>query len=274
MRVPNIGLRWHFHRASEWPELAHIWDGVNAEAGGLPFLETAFLAPLLDQFARGDGIGCARASRRSRGRSGAVEPHRCWAGRHVSAIATATRALAGGAGRGRHGGGAKPAGALASIESGPWPDPARPAFAGAAGRWPMLDHTRLHRDRLGRCGRAVRDILGGSRQEPAHQHAQAAQQARERWHHASVRHRHRGCRRRRGHCRIWPPRDRRVEGRHGHCRASRQRPGSLLQRNDAQLLLDGPRPHLAAEVRRHGGRNGSVHRSRRHTGGAQDSLRP
>lgn len=54
MRVPDAGIRWEFHTAGEFPQLASMWDGVNADAGRLPFLESAFLAPLLDQFGRGD----------------------------------------------------------------------------------------------------------------------------------------------------------------------------------------------------------------------------
>ena len=54
MSVPDAGIRWELHPAGEFPRLARIWDGVNADAGGLPFLESAFLAPLLDLFGRGD----------------------------------------------------------------------------------------------------------------------------------------------------------------------------------------------------------------------------
>ena len=47
------GLRWEFHRPDEWPQLASSWDRVNADAGALPFFDSAFIGPLLTHF--GDG---------------------------------------------------------------------------------------------------------------------------------------------------------------------------------------------------------------------------
>ena len=46
-------LRWRFHPARELAAFAAEWDGVNADAGRLPCLESAFLVPLLAQFAHG-----------------------------------------------------------------------------------------------------------------------------------------------------------------------------------------------------------------------------
>ncbi len=54
MTASKAGIRWHFHRAAEWPALAAQWDALNAVAGQLPFLESAFLTPLLAEFGRGD----------------------------------------------------------------------------------------------------------------------------------------------------------------------------------------------------------------------------
>jgi hypothetical protein len=51
LRTP---LRWNLHAARKWPELATLWDGVHADARGLPFHEAAFLTPLLQQFGTGD----------------------------------------------------------------------------------------------------------------------------------------------------------------------------------------------------------------------------
>lgn len=45
---------WQFHRASDWSAVAAVWDEVNAQAGRLPFLESAFITPLLAHFGRGD----------------------------------------------------------------------------------------------------------------------------------------------------------------------------------------------------------------------------
>jgi CelD/BcsL family acetyltransferase involved in cellulose biosynthesis len=47
-------LRWEFLLAGQLPRIASVWDAVNADAGRLPFLESAFLGPLLEQFGRGD----------------------------------------------------------------------------------------------------------------------------------------------------------------------------------------------------------------------------
>lgn len=42
---------WSFHPASALDELAGAWDATNAAAGGVPFLDTAFLLPLVRHFA-------------------------------------------------------------------------------------------------------------------------------------------------------------------------------------------------------------------------------
>jgi CelD/BcsL family acetyltransferase involved in cellulose biosynthesis len=52
--VQSSPLQWSFHRAREWASLAATWDRVNADAGRLPFLESAFLTPLLEHFGQGD----------------------------------------------------------------------------------------------------------------------------------------------------------------------------------------------------------------------------
>jgi CelD/BcsL family acetyltransferase involved in cellulose biosynthesis len=49
-------ILWTFHRAVEWPQLAATWDEVNASSGNLPFLESAFLTPLLEHFGKGREI--------------------------------------------------------------------------------------------------------------------------------------------------------------------------------------------------------------------------
>lgn len=54
MSASSAALRWTFHPAGDWPRVAAQWDAVNAQAGQLPFLESAFLTPLLEQFGGGD----------------------------------------------------------------------------------------------------------------------------------------------------------------------------------------------------------------------------
>ena len=49
----TAGISWEFHRARDWARVASQWDAVNANAEGLPFFESAFIAPLLAHF--GDG---------------------------------------------------------------------------------------------------------------------------------------------------------------------------------------------------------------------------
>ena len=53
MTEAPMDLRWEFHGAGDWAKAASLWDRVNAEAGGLPFFESAFVGPLLAHF--GDG---------------------------------------------------------------------------------------------------------------------------------------------------------------------------------------------------------------------------
>jgi hypothetical protein len=54
MSAPKSDLRWDFHRHGEWHALTTQWDAVNALAGQLPFLEGAFVTPLLAEFGHGD----------------------------------------------------------------------------------------------------------------------------------------------------------------------------------------------------------------------------
>ncbi len=48
--APPQRLRWSFHPPAQWPALCGEWDALNATAGALPFLESAFLTPLLAEF--------------------------------------------------------------------------------------------------------------------------------------------------------------------------------------------------------------------------------
>jgi CelD/BcsL family acetyltransferase involved in cellulose biosynthesis len=48
-----MSVRWRFFPLADLAEHAPAWDALNASAGGLPFLESAFLLPLAEQFARG-----------------------------------------------------------------------------------------------------------------------------------------------------------------------------------------------------------------------------
>ena len=58
-------LRWQFHPLGDWPQRSADWDALNAGAGGLPFLESAFLTPLLAEFGdAGDTIAFARRGSR------------------------------------------------------------------------------------------------------------------------------------------------------------------------------------------------------------------
>lgn len=54
MSAAPQALRWSFAAAADWSSLAATWDRVNADAGALPFLESGFLGPLLEQFGQGD----------------------------------------------------------------------------------------------------------------------------------------------------------------------------------------------------------------------------
>lgn len=45
---------WSFRPLSAFTEFASSWDLLNASAGALPFLDSRFLGPLVQQFARGD----------------------------------------------------------------------------------------------------------------------------------------------------------------------------------------------------------------------------
>jgi CelD/BcsL family acetyltransferase involved in cellulose biosynthesis len=49
-----MAVRWEIRGASEWPSMAAAWDGINAAAGALPFLESRFISPLLECFGTGD----------------------------------------------------------------------------------------------------------------------------------------------------------------------------------------------------------------------------
>ncbi len=49
-------LSWKFHRADEWSRISATWDEVNGGAGRLPFLESAFIEPLLRNFGSGDEL--------------------------------------------------------------------------------------------------------------------------------------------------------------------------------------------------------------------------
>lgn len=56
MQKKSAPIHWQFSRVTEWDSLAASWDEVNAESGALPFLESAFLAPLLKEFGSGSEI--------------------------------------------------------------------------------------------------------------------------------------------------------------------------------------------------------------------------
>lgn len=53
MNRQTAALRWKVHPISEWAGLCSTWDDVNARAGALPFLESAFITPLLKVFGSG-----------------------------------------------------------------------------------------------------------------------------------------------------------------------------------------------------------------------------
>src|SRR5690349_20141872 len=53
MGASRPALSWRLHPVRQWTQLAVVWDDLHAEIQGLPFHESAFLTPLLQQF--GDG---------------------------------------------------------------------------------------------------------------------------------------------------------------------------------------------------------------------------
>ncbi len=82
---PMKPMQWKIHPISEWSNLASAWDAVNAAAGGLPFLESAFIGPLLREFSLGreliaiahrghQPVGAALLQRAAAGRVSTFQP--------------------------------------------------------------------------------------------------------------------------------------------------------------------------------------------------------
>lgn len=47
-------VKWQMRRATDWSAVAAVWDRVNAAAGAVPFLDSAFIEPLLQHFGAGN----------------------------------------------------------------------------------------------------------------------------------------------------------------------------------------------------------------------------